>query len=194
MNRDGLSPEEWCLIAVVMCCVAGVVGYAAGKSGSFTVADGAAWFQAVFSVIAIGVAVWVSRSDHRRQAAVSAEAEKDSVIGIVILIHRGVALIDSLSDADFGRASSSAIHSLHVLAEKLESLDLIIRPSPVLLRGSLHAANNIRIYIQDLENGKNLDRLGLARRMEREAERILKFYNLSESDLPKQKGSYRARA
>lgn len=187
MKREGLTPDEWCLIGLVLCIVVGIAGYAAGRSGGSSLVDGAAWFQAVFSVVAIGVAVWISRSDHRREARLSAEAETNSVIGVVVLINRAIAVIESLSRPGSGGVSEAAMHSLHVIAEKLESLDLITYPSPVLLRESLQAANNIRIYINDAKQGLRLDRRNLVGSMESESNRILAFYGLSENDLPKRR-------
>jgi hypothetical protein len=190
MNRDRLSAEEWCLVGLVMCCVTGVAGYAVGRPEGFSTADGAAWFQAIFSVVAIGVAVWVSQAEHRRQRAVKNAEERDSILGVAILINQGVALIEALSSHDVGKPSASAVHSFQVIAERLESLELIVRPSPVVLRCSLQAANNIRVYTENAERGVLEDHGGLAGRTANAAIRMLQFYGLSEADLPKERGQW----
>ncbi len=173
-----------------MCCVTGIAGYAAGRFEGFSTADGAAWFQAIFSVVAIGAAVWVSQTQHRRQRALKKAEERDSVLGIAILINQGVALISALSSHDVGKPSDSAVHSLHVIAERLESFELIGRPSPVLLRCSLQAANNMRIYTEGAGRGVLDDYRGLAGRTTKAVDRILEFYRISKDDLPGEWGQW----
>lgn len=173
--------QTWTAVGVAV-LVSWVGVYAFANNQTLTASEKAAWVQAVFSVGAILAAIWISSGDRRHDREVRRQSEKDSVISIIVLIERGRALVKAVSEINAGSPSGAMLHSVGVIAEKLESLDLITRPSPLLLRCSLHAANYLRICEGNARKGRYTASLHLVERLGRSSEQIMKSYGLDESD------------
>ncbi|MBT9236788.1 hypothetical protein KKQ11_13175 [Pseudomonas sp. MG-2] len=146
--------------------------------------DWAAWVQAVFSVLAIAAAIWISKAESRHLHAQEKRREIDSVFGVVVLINRGASIIRAFSGINIGGPSPAAIHSIRILADRLEELKLITVPTPVVLRASLESANLLRQYLDKAAKGRYSDDRDFAGKLERQSDRILDFYGLSDEDLP----------
>lgn len=173
--------QTWTAVGVAV-LVSWIGVYAFANNQTLSASEKAAWVQAVFSVGAILAAIWISSGDRRHDREVRRQSEKDSVISIIVLIERGRALVEVVSGINAGSPSGAMLHSVDVIAEKLESLDLITRPSPVLLRCSLHAANYLRICEGNARKGRYTASLHLVEKLGRSSEKIMEHYGLNESD------------
>lgn len=184
MKKSPLNGTQLAIAAVVMVMVSWVIGVLFATKQVFDPSDIAAWIQAVFSVVAIAAAIWISQSQRRHDQQAQTDAERKSVVGILVLIERGRALTEAMAGIDEGDPSEAMFHSVVVIAEKLESLDLIIRPSPTLLRCSLHAGNYLRVC-ESLGRERRYRNLPqLVDSLQKSHDQIMKFYGITEDDYP----------
>lgn len=182
MRKNYLTGAQiWTAVGVAV-LVSWVVVYAFANNQALSAAEKAAWVQAVFSVGAILVAIWISSGDRRHDREIRGQSEKDSVISIIVLIQRGQFLVKAISGITIGDASVALMHSVNVVAEKLESLDLISKPSPVLLDCSLHAANYLRMCENNARKGHYKNSIHLVDRLAQSSTKIMRFYGINESD------------
>ncbi|NVZ36629.1 hypothetical protein HX786_00995 [Pseudomonas sp. 21615526] len=155
------------------------------KHYEFSNSDSAAWFQAVFSVIAIAAAIWISNTQRRTEEARHKRGQIDAVIGIAVLIARAESVIQAFSKETHGSPSPDGYHSIEVIAGRLENTDIVQYSSPIILKTALSSANQIRRYLNYLRKGFRGDNLGIEISLQKSRLRLFKFYGLSDDDLPK---------
>jgi hypothetical protein len=164
--------------------VSWVVGFILATRQPWGSSDVAAWIQAVFSVIAIGAAIWISHSQRRHDERSEVAEQRKSIVGILVLIERGRAITEAMAGIDVGNPSPAMLHSVRIIADKLESLELIVSPSPTLLRCSLHAANYLRVSIDRASEGRYAGMHGLVSSLQKSHDQISTFYGITEADYP----------
>jgi len=153
----------------------------------------AAWFQAVGTLGGIFVAWKIGQEQWRQHLEKESLAERDSVKAVYVLISRSARLIRLAGEALEGplpaTPSYSSIRSIELIAAKLESFDLVKRPTPAVLRMSLAGANEIHKFLGDLKKAESSRALPSSSRMqwiaselERYGSALLEHYEINEEN------------
>lgn len=180
-NNELTDVQIWLLLVTVFIAIT-VGGYISFQK--LSVSDMAAWIQAIFSVVAIAAAIWISQRERRHDRRERSEMERKSVVGILVLIERGRALVEAMGGIELGDPSEAMMHSVGVIAGKLESLDQILSPSPILLRCSLFAANYLRVSSERARSRRYGDLWRLVQSLQKCHDQISKFYGITDEDYP----------
>lgn len=184
MKDQNLSGPQLTTVIIVLIMISWVAGCVFATTEAIKASDMAAWIQAIFSVVAIAAAIWISQSQRRHDQDAHRVMERNAVIGILVLIERGRALTEAMAGIDQGSASEPMLHSVGVIADKLESLNLIASPSPTLLRCSLHAANYLRVCQARGRERRYGELESFVESLRKSHDQIMKFYGITESDYP----------
>jgi hypothetical protein len=156
----------------------------------------AAWAQALGALLAIYITQRIASRETRQIRKEQERRKQEGVKATLVLIFRAEAVITGGTSLDPrpllppSLPSGAVLHSLNVIATRLEEFKFLDNPSPVLARASLSSGNAIRkalaVY-QAAKDGKALsqDKLtAYAKELRDCGDRLMKIYGIKDEATP----------